>query len=326
MALERKFLYLTRADVEAIDLPMGEIIDAVVLALCEKGHRRAELPPKSWIAPRADRFFSAMSSALPAVSAAACKWQSGSPDNARLGLPYITGLLILNDIATGVPLAVMDSTWLTAQRTAAATAVAIRHLAPSKADMMAVLGCGVQGRTNLAASRLVMPTIATVQAYDVDAAALGRYQKDMVAAHGVRVVPCRTPRDAVDGADIVVTCGPITANAARVIGPGWLKVGGLAVALDYDCYWTAAGLNAVDRVFTDDIGQLRHLGEYGYFTHLGREVGDLGDVVAGTHPGRQSPDHAIVSINMGIALEDVATARRIYDVAMAHGTGQWLPW
>jgi len=117
MAVEHKLLYLTRADVEAVALSSSEVVEAVEQALHEKALGRAEMPPKHWLAPAQDRFFSAMSSVLPAVSAAACKWQSGSPRNQHYGLPFITGLLILNDLATGAPVAVMDSTWLTAQRT-----------------------------------------------------------------------------------------------------------------------------------------------------------------------------------------------------------------
>jgi ornithine cyclodeaminase/alanine dehydrogenase len=324
--MERKLLYLSRGDVEGIALPMTEIIEAVSSALSEKARGRAEMPPKHWLAPSEERFFSAMTSVLPAVSAAACKWQSGSPGNHRHGLPYITGLLILNDLATGAVLAVMDSTWLTERRTAAATAVAARHLARPGARNMAVLGCGLQGRANLDAVRTVLPGIDRVLAYDIAPAALRRYAEEVAAQHGVEVVECGGPREAIDGADIVVTCGPIRAAGNRMIEPGWLKPGGLAVTLDYDCYWTASGLAAADLLYSDDLGQIRHMQDYGYFAGLDRPIGELGEVVAGLRRGRQSPAETIVSINMGIALEDVATARRIYDRATSRGTGMWLPW
>lgn len=324
--MERKLLYLSRGDVERIALPMTEIIEAVASALSEKARGRAEMPPKHWLAPSKDRFFSAMTGVLPVVSAAACKWQSGSPDNHRHGLPYITGLLILNDLATGAVLAVMDSTWLTERRTAAATAVAARHLARPGARVMAVLGCGLQGRANLDAVRTVLPAINRVRAYDIAPAALRRYAEEVAAKQGVEVAQCDSPREAIDGADIVVTCGPITATGNRVIEPGWLKPGGLAVTLDYDCYWTAGGLAAVDLLLSDDLEQIRHMQDYGYFAGLDRPIGELGEVVAGLRTGRQSPDQAIVSINMGIALEDVVTARRIYDRAQSSGIGTLLPW
>ena len=326
MFTERKLLYLTRADVEAVALSPGDSIAAVEQALWEKALCHTTMPPKHWLAPEPDRFFSAMSSALPAVSAAACKWQSGSPQNRRYGLPFITGLLILNDLETGAPLAVMDSTWLTAQRTAAATAVTARHLSKPNSRTLAVLGCGVQGRTNLAMTRLVCAGLGTVRAFDIVPEALQRYAAEMTAEHGVAVLQCRSPREAIENADIVVTCGPITSNPDRVIEPGWLSPGTLAVTLDYDCYWQPAALRAVDALYTDDRAQLEHLKEYGYFAAVAGLTAELGDVVAGLKPGRRSDKDVLISMNMGIALEDVAIARRIYDQAINRGCGAWLPW
>ncbi|HYB55160.1 MAG TPA: ornithine cyclodeaminase family protein [Alphaproteobacteria bacterium] len=326
MVVERKLLYLARADVEAVALPTSEVVAAVELALREKAFGRAKMPPKHWLAPVRDRFFSAMTSVLPAVSAAACKWQSGSPLNERYGLPFITGLLILNDLETGSPIAVMDSTWLTAQRTAAATAVAARYLARMHPQVLAVLGCGIQGRTNVEMLRLVCLGLTAIQAYDILPEALQRYADEMTTRHGLQVRQCKNPREAIEGADIVVTCGPITADPQRIAEAGWLKPGALVVTLDYDCYWRAEALAAVDALYADDRAQLEHLKQYGYFGAVRQITSELGEVVAGLKPGRSDDRHTIVSINMGIALEDVATARRIYEQAIAQKRGIWLPW
>ena len=121
-------LYLSREDVEATRLTMLEIIQALESMFLEKGHGRVEMPPKPGIHPRPDAFIHAMPAYIPSLAAAGLKWVSGYPGNQSKGLPYITGLLILNDPDTGVPLAVMDCTWITAQRTGAATAVAAAEL------------------------------------------------------------------------------------------------------------------------------------------------------------------------------------------------------
>jgi ornithine cyclodeaminase/alanine dehydrogenase len=220
----------------------------------------------------------------------------------------------------------MDSTWLTAERTAAATAVAARRLAAAPPRTAAILGCGLQGRTNVEALRTVFPGLATLRDYDILPEALRRYADEMRARHGLEVEPCKNPKETLAGADIVVTCGPITANPERTIEPGWLAPGALAVTLDYDCYWTPAALAEIDGIFTDDVAQLEHLKDYGYFRAVGRIAGELGDVVTGTRPGRTAPGQKIMSINMGIALEDVAMARRIYASAVSKGRGTWLPW
>ena len=326
MTVERRLLYLSRKDVEAIGLSSSQIMEAVDQALREKALGRAQMPPKHWLTSGERRFFSAMTSVLPAVGATACKWQSGSPDNQRHGLPFITGLLILNDLETGAPLAIMDSTWLTAQRTAAATAVAARCLSMKSPQVVAVLGCGVQARSNFEMLRLAFPDLAAIQAYDIVPQAMQRYAEEMFARHGARVRQFGTPREAIEGADIVVTCGPITSDPERVGELSWLKPGALVVTLDYDCYWKPEALGAADAIFTDDVPQLQHLREYGYFSGVRDITGEIGDVVLGKIRGRSADSDRIFSINIGIALEDVSVARRIYSAARSQGRGTWLPW
>ncbi|MAE61288.1 MAG: peptide transporter, partial [Planctomycetaceae bacterium] len=122
-------LYLSRADVEGVGLSMREVIDALERMFVEKGEGRVEMPPKPGIHTRPDAFIHAMPAYIASQSAAGMKWISGYPENQQKGLPYISGLLVLNDPETGIPIAVMDATWLTAQRTGAATAVAAKMLA-----------------------------------------------------------------------------------------------------------------------------------------------------------------------------------------------------
>lgn len=321
---QTKTLYLSRADVEAVDLPMKDVIDAVHLALTEKAMGRTEVPPKHWIPVSDRRFFSAMSSAVPAVKAVACKWQSGSSENAALGLPYLTGLLMLNDIECGLTVAVMDSTWITAQRTAAASAVAARHLAGPDAKVLGIIGCGVQGRTNVEAIRVVCPTIETVRAHDIVPETMARYAEEVAAAHGVEVICCDGAEDVVRNADIVVTAGPIEPDAVRVIENGWLKPGALGITLDYDCYWKPSAMKGADKLLTDDVGQMEHLKEYGYFRDLPPIAAEVGQVAAGLKPGRTTADEVLITVNLGVAVEDVTTAQRIYQAAKAKGLGTWL--
>jgi ornithine cyclodeaminase/alanine dehydrogenase len=114
-------LYLSRKDVETINLPMRQIIDALDAMFKEKGSGRTEMPPKPGIHTRPDAFIHAMPAYIPSLESAGIKWVSGYPENQKKGLPYITGLLILNDPETGIPLAIMDCSWITAKRTGAAS-------------------------------------------------------------------------------------------------------------------------------------------------------------------------------------------------------------
>ena len=99
---------------------------------------------------------------IPALHSAGIKWVSGYPENFKRGLPYITGLLILNDVETGIPYAVMDCAWITAYRTGAASALAAKYLARPESKTAGILACGVQGRTNLLSAERAVPFGACV--------------------------------------------------------------------------------------------------------------------------------------------------------------------
>ena len=146
---EQKILYLSQADVVSINLGTAEVIQLLEKAFNEKGHGRVEMPPKPGIHPGdGDNFIHAMPAYIPALKSAGIKWVSGYPKNTKNGLPYITGLLILNDPETGIPLAVMDCIWITAMRTAGASAVAAKRLARPESSRLGILGAGVQGISN----------------------------------------------------------------------------------------------------------------------------------------------------------------------------------
>ena len=278
MTLGQDLLYLSRQDVERVGLTMAEVIEAMEAAFRSKAAGRCEMPPKPGVHTRPDAFVHAMPAYLADLDAAGIKWISGYPDNRKRGLPYISGLFILNDAETGVPLAVMDATWITAVRTGAATAVAARRLARPESASVAVLGCGVQGRTNLQALQCVMPGLKSVRAYDISPQALERYLAEMTQATGLRIAAASSPEQAVRGADLVVTAGPILKQPDPVIESEWLSAGVFACALDFDSYFAPAALKACDGFVTDDTAQLRHYQGIGYFR-------DIPEVTAETAEG-----------------------------------------
>ena len=123
---ENRLLYLSYSDVQGLGVTMAEVIEALESAFREKGKGKVEMPPKPGVHPtNPDNFIHAMPAYIPALGSAGVKWVAGYPENYKRGLPYITGLLILNDVETGLPLAVMDWVWITAMRTGAATARAM---------------------------------------------------------------------------------------------------------------------------------------------------------------------------------------------------------
>jgi len=319
-----RFLYLSRADVERTGLPLSEIIASLEAMFREKGEGRTEMPPKPGIHPRPDSFIHAMPAYIPSLEAAGIKWVSGYPANQARGIPYIHGLLVLNDPETGVPLAVMDCTWITAKRTGAATAVAAAHLARPDSETVGIVACGVQGRSNLAALACRF-RISSVKAYDLYPEAASRYAREMSEELGVRVAPVTELSDAVRGLDIVVTSGPILKHPAPRIEAGWLAPGSFASLVDFDSYWQGPALREVDKLATDDRAQLQYYRQDGYFRNTPEPYADLGEIVCGKKPGRQGVQERTMTINLGLALEDMTTAIQIYRRARERGIGLELP-
>ena len=321
---EPTLLYLSREDVEAVGLPMADIIAALEEMFREKGRGNVEMPPKPGIHTRPDAFIHAMPAYIPSLEAAGMKWVSGYPGNQARGLPYITGLLVLNDPLTGIPLAVMDATWITAMRTGAATALAARYLARPDSSTVAVLGCGVQGRSNVHALAALFD-LKKVRAFDTRPERVRAYARDVQDQFGLEVVPAADPRDALRGADLVVTAGPILKNPDPAIAADWLEPGGFASAVDFDSYWQRAALEQADKIATDDLEQMEYYRGEGYFRQTPAAYADMGELAAGLKPGREREEERIIAVNLGIALEDMATGIRVYRAAIEAGIGTRLP-
>ena len=321
--MDLKLLYLSRRDVESAGITMREIIAALEAMFREKGEGRVEMPPKPGIHPRPDAFIHAMPAYIPAAASAGMKWVSGYPQNQSRGLPYISGLLILNDADNGLPVAVMDCTWITAMRTGAASALAAKHLARLGSETLGILGCGVQGKRHVEALREVMP-LRRVLAYDVNPGAAQAFAKGMTDAFGLEVSVVETPRRAVSGADIVVTAGPILKIPHATIRSGWLDRGSFASLVDYDSYWHPEALREVDKFCTDDLAQLEYYRTRGYFQNIPPVHAELGDLVVGRKTGRESDAERTMACNLGIALDDMATAPLIFRRALDIGLGTWL--
>jgi ornithine cyclodeaminase/alanine dehydrogenase len=321
---ENQLLYLSKSDVVSVGLEMAQIIELLEQAFQEKGTGRVEMPPKPGIHPSGgDNFIHAMPAYIPGMKSAGIKWVGGFPENAQRGLPYITGLLILNDPETGLPLSVMDCTWITGMRTAAATAVGARRLARPDSSVLGILGCGVQGRTNTEALNVLFP-LQKVMAYDVNHDAAGAFARDISSKLDLEVQVVDTPKRAVSGCDLIVTAGPILRQPHRTIQAGWWDEGAFASLVDFDSYWDPAAMKEASKFYTDDLPQLNHYREVGYFQDIPPVTGDLGELVTGVKPGRESDVEKTITCNLGLAMDDMAVAPTLYKRAVEQGIGTWL--
>jgi len=319
-----QILYLSRADVEAVSLDMPTIIDLLEQAFKEKGAGKVEMPPKPGIHTRPDAFIHAMPAYIPSLHSAGIKWVSGYPDNQSKGLPYISGLLILNDDDTGLPYCIMDCTWITAYRTGAASALSAKYLAQPDSRVAGILACGVQGRTNLEALAALFP-LERVYAYDIVLPVQQRYVAEMSSRLGIEIIGVDQPKKAVVESDLVVTSGPILKHPTPIIEKDWLKPGAYGSAVDFDSYWQPEALAQMSRIATDDHAQFQYYRSAGYFAHTPDPYADLGELAAGLKPGRENNLERTLAINLGLALDDMAVAPEIYRRAKAKGLGISLP-
>lgn len=320
--MNHKVLYLSKSEVASVGVEMKEIINALVVAFEEHGNKRVEMPPKPGVHTQPDAFIHAMPAYIPALRSAGVKWVSGYPENQKKGLPYITGLLILNDVDTGIPLAVMDCTWITAKRTGAATALSAKYLARPESESVGILGCGVQGHSNLEALKVLFP-LKRVVAYDLSADSVQNFSR-YAESLGLEVTEATDPRQAVEGCDMIVTAGPILRQPHATIKKGWMSEGAFASLVDFDSYWEPAAMAEGSKFCTDDVPQLEHYRNVGYFQNIPPLYASLGELVTGQKKGRESKTERTFACNLGLALDDMATAPIVYKRAVERGIGTWL--
>jgi len=319
------FLYLSKGDIGKLNIAVPEVIKVVEDAFSEKAEGRTEAPPKPGIHPKKDAFIHAMPAYISKMKSAGLKWVSGFPQNPKHGLPYISGLLILNDSETGLPLSVMDCTWITAMRTGAATAISAKYLAREDSRILGILGCGVQGRSNLEALTVVFRNLEKIRAYDINPQNLQKYVEEMKAKYNVEIAAADSAKEAVVDCDIIVSAGPILKHPKPSIKASWFKNGGFACPLDFDSYWEPEAMHSMNKFCTDDVEQLRYYQQQGYFRDIPEVYAELSKIVSGEKLGRENSRERIMSMNLGLAIEDVATAALIYRKATQKGIGTKLP-
>jgi alanine dehydrogenase len=318
-------LVLTGGDVAAL-LTLDDCIAAVERAFALQGAGRA-LGPGILGLHVPDGGFHVKAAGLPLSRLyVAVKLNANFPDNGpRRGLPTIQGVVALSDGETGQPLALMDSMEITALRTGAATAVAARHLARADARVATIVGCGRQGRIQLAALARVRP-LERAYAVDTDAAAARRFAEETSARLGLDVRPAGSAAEAAPLSDICVTC---TASRAPLLRRDDIAAGTFiaAVGADHeDKIEIDPGLMAAGTIVVDSLEQCATIGDLHHA--LARGVlstanvhATLADVVAGRKPGRTSAEEITIFDSTGVAIEDVAAAAAVYERAIASGRG-----
>jgi ornithine cyclodeaminase/alanine dehydrogenase len=242
------------------------------------------------------------------------KWVSGYPSNRELGLPQIAGLMVVNDMETGLPLAVMDCRWITAARTAAVSAITAKYCAREGSEVLGVIGAGVQGRMTLPTLKEVLPSLREVKVYDINPEASQRYRADFGRRLGLKIKVCGGVEEAARGSDIILTA--TQRLPAPLVRNEWFDPGCLGMGLEASRAWYGDTILTADKFVTDSWEQTLHFHEQGAFPDgMPRLYAELGDIVCGVKPGREDDEERILAINIGLALEDVIVANRVYEIA-----------
>jgi len=312
-------LWLSRDDVTAALPAVEERLACIKEALVWHAQGLVEMPPKFGVHPPGARHAHAMPALLPENRGLGIKWLGDYPKNKALGLPTIPALIVLNDPATGMPIAVMDGTVVTAARTSAMTGVSLEACARSGAAVAAVVGAGVEARAHLEVLPHVLPSLARIWVVGREAPAA----EQLCAVMAPRVVPVLVPtanrEEAVRDADVVVT---VTTNTTTpLLEIAWLKPGVTTVVLDNGGKETGI-LYAVDRVLVDDrraFGTPEVIGRFP--SGVPSFAAEIGEVLLGRAAGRASERERILVLNLGIAACDIAMAAAVYERARMLGRG-----
>ncbi len=321
-----KVLIVNQAEVRRL-LPMPACMEAMAEALRSVTSGESVLPLRQVIMlPDKAGAFGSMPAYLGSPPTIGLKCITVFPGNHGTELDSHQGAVLLFETKRGSLLAVMDASSITAIRTAAVSGVATRVLARADAGDLALLGTGVQALTHLEAMAQAR-RLRRVRAWSRHPQHVRAFAERALRLLGVRVEPAPSAREAVDGADIVCT---VTSSREPVLAGEWLAPGvhvnavgaSLATARELD---TPAVVRA--RLFVDrresalnEAGDLLIPRREGAIDD-GHIRGELGELLLGSCPGRQSESEVTVFKSLGLAVEDVAAARLIYDNAVKAGAG-----
>lgn len=316
---------LTEADLRAVIDLTPEVVDCVADAFRALAGGKVVMPPiLSMPIAEHNGEVDVKTAYVPGLDGFAIKVSPGFFDNPKLGLPSTSGLMMVFSSTTGqLQALLLDNGYLTDLRTAAAGAVAARALAREDATSACIIGAGLQARMQLRALTLVRP-IARAVVWARNSEQAQAMAAEMSALPGIAVTATTDPQAAVSAADIIVTTTPAT---TPVVQAGWLRPGQHVTAMGSDQH----GKNEIDpavfsrvRYVPDRLSQTGELGELRVALAAGivaggTEYAELGDVLAGNAPGRQSADEITLADLTGTGVQDTAIATLALQRAVGAG-------
>lgn len=332
-----EFLYLSQEDVIAAGgLDMALCLQAVEEAL--RCHAKGDviLPSKTvirWGDVETETTKGRMN-AMPGylggrVDKVGIKWIGSSPLNPQMyGLPRASGLLILNDPVTKLPLAVMDSAIISAMRTGAAGGIGMKYLSKADSRIMGILGAGVQARTQAMAARTILPNLEKILIYDILSERSKSWCQEMSETLNIPCSPMTSAEEAVRESDLFVT---VTTAHSPIVRAAWIKPGHTFIHMaGYED--EVAVVAKAQKIVVDSWREVLHRGlQTVYLAYQEGVITDkdiyaeIGEIILGQKKGRENPEEFIYYNTVGMGIEDIAFGQAVFEEAKRKGIGVSLP-
>jgi len=321
-------LFLTQRDVESI-LDMKGALEAVENGFREMGLGQVEMPPRVYLHfEKYNGVLIAMPAYIKGLDTAGVKIVTVHPENPeKYKLPSVIATIILNDPMNGKPLAIMDGTYVTALRTGGAGACGAKYLSRKDSKVAAIIGLGVQGRSQLMGLCEVRD-IDKAKVFDAVPAARKRYVDEMGTKLGLDIEAVDSVEVAVKDADIIVTCTPSPKPILRgeLIRDG-MHISAIGADTAAKRELDSSVFKKVDKVVVDFIPQALVVGDFAVPISEGvmkKEdiYAELGEIVVGKKRGRERSDEVTLFKATGMAIQDVGTAFKVYNLAKERGIGK----
>lgn len=319
-------LILTERDVRRV-LTMGETIEALEKAFQDHAQGRTQMLPRTYLfLDEHHGRIGFMPSYIKTLGAAGIKIVSAYHDNPeKFVMPSIMATVVLNDVETGMPVAIMDGTYLTMMRTGAIGAIAAKYLSRKDSRIVGIVGAGVQGRGQLL-GLMEVRDLVKVLVYDITPEQCRRYADEMSERLGVDVKPALSIEEVMRGVDILASATP---SLTPIILADWVHPGlhvntvGVSTAGKQE---VATEVFKRGKLVVDEVDQTSRIGGINVpFSRglLRREdiYAEIGEILLGKKPGRTSDEEVTVFVSSGLAIQDVATAKLVYEKATQQGLG-----
>ena len=320
-------ILLSKSDIEKV-MTMKDVVEIVDKTYIGFGEGKVINPTKvgldlgetaAW--PPYKGFMNAMPAYVGWLDSAGIKWAGGFLDNAKVGLPYISGMILLINPKNGQFKAVMDGAEITNMRTGAQAAVALKYLHNKKSIRIGLYGAGMQGHYQaIAISQLF--NIEELKVYDIKREVSEKFAYDMRNIVTGNIIIVDSPEEAADGNAVIC----VTQSKDKFVKNSWVKPGTILLSMGSYQECDDDFILSADKIIVDHIGQCLHRGALTELNEKGKIsekdiYATIGELATGKKKGRTSDKERLLCIPIGTGAMDVAVATVVYQRAVQKGLG-----